>query len=49
MFNYLDVAEVVGVELLHDEPGVLLRLLRDLLQVVGRRAQRDDLHDRLPE
>lgn len=40
---YLDVAEVAGVELLHDEASVLLGLLLHLGQLVGRRAQRDNL------
>ena len=40
---YLYVAEVLRVELLHDERGVLLRLLLQLRQLVRRRAQDDQL------
>ena len=40
---YLDVAEVLRVELLHDERRVLLRLLLELGQLVGGGAQHDQL------
>jgi hypothetical protein len=39
----LDVAEVVGIELLHDECGVLVDALQDLGQLVGRGSQSEDL------
>jgi hypothetical protein len=45
--QYLDVAEVLRVELLHDEGGVLLRLLLQLRQPVCRRAQDDQLPKKL--
>jgi hypothetical protein len=40
---YLYVAEVLRIELLHDEGGVLRRLLLELRQLVRRRAQDDQL------
>jgi hypothetical protein len=40
---YLNVAEVLRVELLHDERRVLLRLLLELGQLVGGGAQHDQL------
>ena len=43
VYTYLYVAEVLRVELLHDERGVLLRLLLQLRQLVRRRAQDDQL------
>ena len=39
----LDVAEVVGIELLHDQRGVLVDALQDLGQLVGRGGQSEDL------
>ena len=39
----LDVAEVVGIELLHDQCGVLVDVLQDLGQLVGRGGQSEAL------
>lgn len=39
----LDVAELVGVELLHDQRRVLVDALQDLGELVGRGRQSEDL------
>jgi hypothetical protein len=43
MILYLDVAQLFRVQLLHDQGRVLLRLLLQLRQPVGRCAELDEL------
>ena len=43
MYPYLYVAEILRIELLHDQGRVLLSLLLKLRQLVRRRAQNDQL------